>query len=45
MTGGVPPLIAEPGCSADAVYRATYQRVITQNTKFCEWSLVVDSPL
>lgn len=33
MTGGIPPGVDMP-CSADSVYTATFQRVLTQNAKF-----------
>ena len=38
ITGGIPPLIGEV-CSADKVLVATYQRVLTQNAKFCKLAL------
>lgn len=33
MAGGIPPNISD-SCSADAVYRAAYQRVVIQNEKY-----------
>eukprot|EP00899_Mesostigma_viride_P023854 jgi/Mesvir1/4653/Mv03468-RA.1 len=34
ITGGLPP--TDDGCTADAVYRALYHRVLTQNKKYYE---------
>ena len=35
MTGGIPPDITQ-ACSADAVYRSLYRRVMLQNQRYYE---------